>query len=433
MPPKPKIPLIPQIPQQDGDQVGPQVPLPPGQSDDDYIGKGVQTLLGLVGAGDDQSRWNRFGQLVAAGIPISAPLIAGMKPEMIPYIRESGARMIQDVLENGMPQHLGNGIFDPTTRIPLSPEQAAALQYAQQRFPRLMGHVTGIGAIEPELAGVAGGAYSPQTLNPKFGYIRLNPAYADASTLGHELNHAADSLAIPNASEQYESFNALPGGYAANSHEIRARNAGDTFQRHFDLHQLTEGKFKKLPNKLRKNDPNWDKGNVVPKPVGKPIPINTPNDDEELSKFRNADDFGKPLSKITNMDRPLASTLGPENKFNSLPHFVPEDDDRAKILTKDIFPQASQRKPAVPVKDLQPGGVAQIDPTQVIPTQRIVDREGVRMRLGTPVDSPNVADLPSVYRTPDGKMYVADGHHRFAASILRGDKTTPVRVYNVKE
>lgn len=47
-------------------------PNPPPHSEDDWLGTGVQGLLGAVGLGDDTSLANRGGQLVAAAAPLTS-------------------------------------------------------------------------------------------------------------------------------------------------------------------------------------------------------------------------------------------------------------------------------------------------------------------------------------------------------------------------
>jgi hypothetical protein len=52
--------------------IGP-VPNPAGHPEDDWLGTGVQGLLGTVGLGDDTSQANRGGQVLSAAIPLLAP------------------------------------------------------------------------------------------------------------------------------------------------------------------------------------------------------------------------------------------------------------------------------------------------------------------------------------------------------------------------
>lgn len=70
----------------------PQLPNDYANPQENYLDKGVQGLLGLVGLGNDNSRANRFGQVVGA----AAPLVAGaaravpQAAEMIAWLPHPG-------------------------------------------------------------------------------------------------------------------------------------------------------------------------------------------------------------------------------------------------------------------------------------------------------------------------------------------------------
>ena len=64
-------PPMKQGPEQPTNAFGQTLPLSPEQ---DYPGKAIQSILGFLGLGNDDARSNRFGQLLAAGMPIMGAL-----------------------------------------------------------------------------------------------------------------------------------------------------------------------------------------------------------------------------------------------------------------------------------------------------------------------------------------------------------------------
>jgi hypothetical protein len=60
----------------------------------------------------------------------------------------------------------------------------------------------------------------------------------------------------------------------------------------------------------------------------------------------------------------------------------------------------------------------------LIATQRKVTAEGVRRAKATPI---------TVLETHDGRLYVADGHHRAVAAWLRGDDVIEAEIVQVRE
>lgn len=61
----------------------------PLSEDDDYVGKGVQGLLGAIGLGDNKNRSNMIGQMLSSGLPTVAGIGAlKMAPEAAEYLSD---------------------------------------------------------------------------------------------------------------------------------------------------------------------------------------------------------------------------------------------------------------------------------------------------------------------------------------------------------
>jgi hypothetical protein len=74
-----------------------------------------------------------------------------------------------------------------------------------------------------------------------------------------------------------------------------------------------------------------------------------------------------------------------------------------------------------------------IDLSEVTPTQKFIPHGGLKEYIGNPPD-----ELPEVYRyfgaegdKYNGKLFVAAGHTRMGAAILRGETTVKVKYYEV--
>ena len=199
--------------------------------------KALRGLTSFIAGSDPQE------QVMSAAMP--APLVAAVKPHLIPALRKAGEKVVESVRTKGLaPRILGMhpkvpyDIYGdvlklkevPAPYTPAPQELINTLEFAQKRYPRLFGHVTDIADIDSLTKAqnpwgvVAGG----QQGTGKFSALSFNPGVPDVSrSVGHELLHAADQIVDPNAGKKYAFFNTLPGGYAANSMEVRARNMGD--------------------------------------------------------------------------------------------------------------------------------------------------------------------------------------------------------------
>ena len=99
-------------------------------------------------------------------------------------------------------------------------------------------------------------------------------------------------------------------------------------------------------------------------------------------------------------------------------------DDGTEIVWVGV-PAPYERKPLSYRDDPQTLGVVRI--ADLIATQRKITRHGIDHYLATP-------GAPiRVLQTRDGRQYVADGHHRVVAAIVRGDTTLPAIIQHVRE
>jgi hypothetical protein len=225
----------------------------------------IEGLLGFLGVGPD-THANRGGQLlnmlspaILKGLGLAASGIAVGGGTALPALKAHGADLIEQLLQAKTLEKESLGIplrgnkfnppgYDPTVPLPDTMQQA--LVYAQKRWPRLFGHVTKITDVDAihqlgsgqNTLGLTretqpGSLTGPLQLSPSV-HARNN---ADpANTVGHELLHVADRLAIPNMQEKYQQSNALFGGYDANSYEVRARNQGANMAKEMQLNQQLE-------------------------------------------------------------------------------------------------------------------------------------------------------------------------------------------------
>ena len=151
-----------------------------------------------------------------------------------------------------------------TTKAP--PELIEALEFAQKRWPRLFGQLTGITNVDPRSPGRLG-EFEPQWT--RTGRLGIEPYPAEKlakypyrglgsfpSTIGHELLHAADNLTIPEFYDRYVFSAGLPGKYLHNSYEIRANRQG------FKTDAYTKGATRK--DFLEKGEPQEQR-----EPLGK--------------------------------------------------------------------------------------------------------------------------------------------------------------------
>jgi hypothetical protein len=208
----------------------------------------------------------------------ASPLVAGVAPSMIPALRAKGKALLDKVLKEGLEQRsmgmrtikdldrkwdfdrkglpIPDDVYYPNDPVP--EELAKALTYAQRKYPRIFGHLDDISQVDALNQSKTGGrvmgqitpvnewvppaervnpdAFEEAFKNTKFSKLGLNPKLMEvvesepASTVGHELLHAADNIVNPNwANSGYQKSMELPGGYSGSAFEARANVQGERF------------------------------------------------------------------------------------------------------------------------------------------------------------------------------------------------------------
>jgi lysophospholipase L1-like esterase len=95
------------------------------------------------------------------------------------------------------------------------------------------------------------------------------------------------------------------------------------------------------------------------------------------------------------------------------------DDDRVSI------PLPFERKPQIPARWHKRFREERVPIDRMIATQRSVTEAGVK-KYARSTDEP-----PIIYRTDDGRLYIADGHHRIVAAIARGEQRVTARIIDI--
>jgi len=177
---------------------------------------------------------------VAHALPLGA--VAGVPPELIKMVKQRGADLIERLQNEGVQMMHSRNTPTGIPNQPLKPMVMEALRFAQQKYPRLFGHINDITSThfmeeeqQRQLGRMLFGASEPmsQDFPTKFSNVQLNPRLANIPTIGHELQHTADRIARPNFDELYQFTQDLPGGYDANSSEFLARAQGEKFKQKF--------------------------------------------------------------------------------------------------------------------------------------------------------------------------------------------------------
>lgn len=198
-------------------------------------------------------------ELKAIG-PSAAVAFGAGKPGALAHLRKRGAKTVDAIMESGLerralgqrPRDFFNEAYRdqklPVTEIPFKgnkevPEEALnALSIAQQRWPRLFGHLNEVADVDSmtQLNSLMRGNVTRGTLgdvtdlpgNPqsyKLGKMGLDPDWVNADTVGHELLHLKDKILNPNENLEY-GINSLVHGYKNNPQEVRARAMGSRFK-----------------------------------------------------------------------------------------------------------------------------------------------------------------------------------------------------------
>lgn len=217
-----------------------------------------------------------FGQALTSGLPELSKGGAGLavafgagKPNALKMLRQRGAKTVEKVIEEGLekrsiggrpkdilnPIHRGKDLKDipfvENKQLPEEPLQA--LSIAQQRWPRLFGHLNEVADVDAmlQLNSLAKGKVTRGTLGPggltnhpqgyKLGKMGLDPRYANPDAVGHELLHLKDKILNPNEDLEY-GINSLVHGYENNPSEVRARAMGARFKQIYDTIQEQGGR-----------------------------------------------------------------------------------------------------------------------------------------------------------------------------------------------
>lgn len=185
----------------------------------------------------------------------------------LPILKARGAALIKKIQEHGLPeQKHPEGLLAPffsreTERKIANTEKTIvdALTFAQQKYPRIFGHIEDITSDPLALGSNEYGRVSNRLPLPalKEGIVlKINPRtialrqmlgddpslYSGPATVGHELLHVADTLAYPDFLRAARFSKTLPHGYWGSQFEYRARNAGESFLKKFE-----EWKARQLP------------------------------------------------------------------------------------------------------------------------------------------------------------------------------------------
>lgn len=201
----------------------------------------VRALIELIAPSDDP-----LGGLTPGPV---APLVARGGPKAIPRLKKWGETLTQAAKRNGF-----------------SSEVTEALDFAQQRYPRLFGHLSSIGRIgedarpttlmrtlhhEPKRTSLQINP-NPQSHKPNRLPMLLHPElFSEPASVGHELLHTADNVTMPDMAKAYNASLALrPFGYNGSSFEYRAKNAAESFYNKFQKHKRTQRNAERFRSKF---------------------------------------------------------------------------------------------------------------------------------------------------------------------------------------
>jgi ParB-like nuclease domain len=123
-------------------------------------------------------------------------------------------------------------------------------------------------------------------------------------------------------------------------------------------------------------------------------------------------------------DREIAESLA---QGVGAPTHVPA---RAKKRKRLPIPLPFERKPQFPDRWNDRYHKESVPIDRMIATQSHVTEMGLR-QYRLPTTPKHAYDLPIVYRTDDGRLYIADGHHRIVAALKRGERSIMARVVDI--
>lgn len=91
------------------------------------------------------------------------------------------------------------------------------------------------------------------------------------------------------------------------------------------------------------------------------------------------------------------------------------------------IPLPYERKPMVPGGLLKYAYKGRVNVADLIATQSYVTEAG----LAKYAKRVQKSELPLVYKTDDGRCYIADGHHRLAAAAMRSQKQVDALIVDI--
>jgi 2'-5' RNA ligase/8-oxo-dGTP pyrophosphatase MutT (NUDIX family) len=101
-------------------------------------------------------------------------------------------------------------------------------------------------------------------------------------------------------------------------------------------------------------------------------------------------------------------------------------------VSREPTPFPFERKPQVPGRFHSEATIGVVPLSKVIATQSYVTTAGLKKYAKAKRNKTSKAtDLPLVYKTDDGRHYIADGHHRIVAAYKRGETEIQARIVNI--
>lgn len=217
------------------------------------------------------------------------PGVAAVAPQALGMVKAKGKALIDKIKSEGLPVsrngfpsyidvpnagQLPDQFIDwsahsgpePNIKLeghPVYEKLMQALEHAQRKYPRLFGHIGGIENVDRgvqdqlksgSMLGASVPAIGQGKLADKVSYLEFDPEQMllkgidPTETVGHELLHNADRLTMGRKMDElYRFVNTLPGGYNANSFEMRANIQGKQFADKLEKELLKRAGARKVP------------------------------------------------------------------------------------------------------------------------------------------------------------------------------------------
>lgn len=133
--------------------------------------------------------------------------------------------------------------------------------------------------------------------------------------------------------------------------------------------------------------------------------------------------FSRNLSKKSpaQLQREIDEVLASSKSFSAEPLAEPKE-------LQVPFPY--ERKPLVPSGLHKYAHKGRVNVADLIATQQHVTETGLA-KYAKPMTRVQASELPLVYKTDDGRLYIADGHHRLAAAAIRGQRQVDALIVDI--